>query len=563
MSIESKKSGDAIEDSNGEKQVKRSTEKVSAPHQNVEGRILILGDSISDDGRFLSYLNTFFRLHGKQNDIQIFNVGVSSETISGLSEEEHPFPRPCIFGRLQRALDEIKPDWVISLYGINDAIYSPLTEENFDKFKTGYVKFASIVNSFGAQMIVLTPVPFDSHSYGGKLTSCQPFGFQAVYEKYEEVMCAYAEWIKQEMTPFVFKVVDLHGAIVAERKAIYSANTRAKTGDGIHPNEQGHFFMSQVLLKDIFGISLSEEDKSYLTKYKNICAVMQKRDRLTHRYFKEKVGHDNIYKDNALPIEELQKQTLKLNNCILRKCNKLEKNGKWKGFKSVNFVFEGYKAIVVFPKVKNETKKWIYRTEFFGAFPSTDIAMLGEGYHVIALAISNQFGSPSAVSIMKRFVDYVSQKYSLQKRGILFGFSRGGLYALNFAATYSDTVTVLYLDAPVVDIRSWPFGNGKGQGSPVDCDMCLSSFGISCASDYKKILDTTLDKLASVKMSLILVAGDSDEVVPYDENGALIEQLWQKTSAPLQVILKEGCHHHPHSLDNPQPIVDFLLKEDK
>ena len=29
----------------------------------------------------------------------------------------------------------------------------------------------------------------------------------------------------------------------------------------------------------------------------------------------------------------------------------------------------------------------------------------------------------------------------------------------------------------------------------------------------------------------------------------------------MEVILKKECDHHPHSLDNPEPVVDFILRQ--
>ena len=41
--------------------------------------------------------------------------------------------------------------------------------------------------------------------------------------------------------------------------------------------------------------------------------------------------------------------------------------------------------------------------------------------------------------------------------------SCGGLCAINFAAKYPDLVSVLYLDAPVVNLLSCPMGFGVGE----------------------------------------------------------------------------------------------------
>jgi hypothetical protein len=59
---------------------------------------------------------------------------------------------------------------------------------------------------------------------------------------------------------------------------------------------------------------------------------------------------------------------------------------------------------------------------------------------------------------------------------------------------------------------------------------------------------------------MLHVVGDADDVVPVSENTALFEQKIKAAGGSIQVIHKPGIGHHPHSLANPQPIVDFILK---
>jgi pimeloyl-ACP methyl ester carboxylesterase len=56
----------------------------------------------------------------------------------------------------------------------------------------------------------------------------------------------------------------------------------------------------------------------------------------------------------------------------------------------------------------------------------------------------------------------------------------------------------------------------------------------------------------------LLIAGDSDRVVPYEENGAILEKAYRDAGADITVILKKGCDHHPHSIEDPTPAVEFI-----
>lgn len=69
-----------------------------------------------------------------------------------------------------------------------------------------------------------------------------------------------------------------------------------------------------------------------------------------------------------------------------------------------------------------------------------------------------------------------------------------------------------------------------------------------------------LAPLAKAGIPVISVCGDSDKVVPYSENMEVVRNRYARLGGLVEVILKPGCDHHPHSLDDPQPVVDFILR---
>ena len=69
-----------------------------------------------------------------------------------------------------------------------------------------------------------------------------------------------------------------------------------------------------------------------------------------------------------------------------------------------------------------------------------------------------------------------------------------------------------------------------------------------------------IDKLLSSKIPLFLVCGDADEVVIYEENGKILAQAYENAGAPLRLVVTEGRGHHPHGLDDPTVIRDFLIE---
>ena len=237
------------------------------------------------------------------------------------------------------------------------------------------------------------------------------------------------------------------------------------------------------------------------------------------------------------------------------------KVSEWNGFEKLDFEIAGHAALIVKPKVPAEGRPWIWRTEFFGHEPQGDLALLGHGWHVAYFKVSDMYGAPPAIELMDKFHAEVTKEFGLAKRAVLEGFSRGGLYAVNFAATQPDKTSALYLDAPVLDIRSWPGGKGAGKGDARCWAQALQIYGLTdeTAKDFKGNPLDRLEPIARAHIPILSVAGDADGVVPLKENTAILKQRYEALGGKIEVIVKPGVDHHPHSLKDPKPIVDFLL----
>lgn len=229
----------------------------------------------------------------------------------------------------------------------------------------------------------------------------------------------------------------------------------------------------------------------------------------------------------------------------------------WKGYRKVDFTIDGRESFVVCPRKAAKGSPWAWRTEFFGAFDTVDMALLERGWHLAYHRTSDMYGCPQAIENMHRFRCAAVGHFGLARRAVLFGFSRGGLYAFNYAAKYPYYTDILYLDAPVLDIRSWPCGRSGGG----ECrTQCLNIYGLT-EETLPFFKGNPLDKINEVaenNIPVILVAGGADEVVPYDENGAVLAERYKAAGGIIKTIVKPDCGHHPHSLDDPSPVVDFI-----
>jgi pimeloyl-ACP methyl ester carboxylesterase len=72
-----------------------------------------------------------------------------------------------------------------------------------------------------------------------------------------------------------------------------------------------------------------------------------------------------------------------------------------------------------------------------------------------------------------------------------------------------------------------------------------------------------IDRLAPLskqKIALVYVVGDADDVVPYEENTSLVEARYKELGGTVEVYHKPGVGHHPHGLDDPKPVVEFIVR---
>ena len=247
---------------------------------------------------------------------------------------------------------------------------------------------------------------------------------------------------------------------------------------------------------------------------------------------------------------------------VLAISNILAQNKTFASYEVVEFEFKGHNAKIVFPEKANKEKYWIWRARFWGHEPQTDLALLEKGFHVVYVDVAGLFGNSEAVNLWNNYYDYLIEKYNLNTKVVLEGMSRGGLIIYNWASANTDKVFCIYADAPVCDIKSWPGGLYNGKGSPADWTKCLEVYNLdkNTVLKFKDIPINNAVKVAKAGIPVFHVCGAADKVVPYNENTKLLADNFRNAGGKIEVILKEGVGHHPHSLKDPKPIVDFILK---
>lgn len=230
----------------------------------------------------------------------------------------------------------------------------------------------------------------------------------------------------------------------------------------------------------------------------------------------------------------------------------------WKEEQIHHFRFEDRDAIVVVPE-GNGNGRLLWKAEYFGAFPEFEATMVERGYHLCFVAHENRWAPMEEVELSARFLQYVTSQYALKPQCVAVGMSCGGLLSVNLAIVYPELIGVLYLDAPVLNLLSMA-GLGEAEYRPDMFREMVAAYGFD-RSSIVAFRDSPIDHMAALlesKIPVLMLYGNADLTVVYEENGRVLENFYRKYGLPIKVISRSGAGHHPHGLENPVPMIDFI-----
>lgn len=273
----------------------------------LEGKVLFLGDSITHAGFYVSMIDLAIREGGVGPFPEMINLGLPSETVTALSEPEHPWPRPNVHERLDRALDIIQPDIVFACYGMNDGIYYPFSEDRFRQYQEGIGRLIEKVKKKGAKLVLMTPPPFDPLPLRnqGKLKPAgeEEYSWKEIYENYDsEVIARYGAWILQQRKR-VDGVIDFRPAILERLKVERKKEPEfTYSNDGVHANADGHRVMASAIMA-----ALGREPQSINSLDPETYESFHHRHQILHHAWLTHVGHTRPATKVGLPLEAAKK----------------------------------------------------------------------------------------------------------------------------------------------------------------------------------------------------------------------------------------------------------------
>lgn len=170
------------------------------------------------------------------------------------------------------------------------------------QYQKGIHSLIDKVNASGAQLILLTPPPFDRQApeIRNKLAGKDStnFSWVKIYKNYDsEVIARYAKFILA-LESRVSQVVDIHtpikNYIVKKRTTDPSYHL---SNDGVHINRDGHRLMAQAIHQALLGSPLPKLPSDLVKKYES------KQNILAPAWL-TLIGHTRPGIEDGLPLEE-------------------------------------------------------------------------------------------------------------------------------------------------------------------------------------------------------------------------------------------------------------------
>ncbi len=280
-------------------------------------RVVFLGDSITYAGEYVEFIETYFRLQDPTWAGEFINLGLPSETVSGLSEPGHAggaFPRPDLHERLDRVLERARPDLIFACYGMNDGIYYPYSKDRMARFQDGIRRLREKAGAAGIPLVHITPPVFDPLPLAGHTLPAGRDEYRQPFEGYNGVLDRFSDWLIAQREKG-WDVIDVHGPMnrfLAARRQKDPGFILAR--DGVHANAQGHWLIAREILRRLGAPKdlVDGDDPAQLTREHprgtEVLELVRQRQRLLKDAWLSYVGHQRPGMNKGKPLVEAENE---------------------------------------------------------------------------------------------------------------------------------------------------------------------------------------------------------------------------------------------------------------
>lgn len=241
----------------------------------------------------------------------------------------------------------------------------------------------------------------------------------------------------------------------------------------------------------------------------------------------------------------------------------------FKGYDRYQIQTEQGSFSVICPKQVAPGKPWLWRSLFWDQLAKVnkaDLQLVEQGYHVV-LAFGDVHGHPKGNANIDAAYELLTTEYGFSKKCSMASFSRGTLSLFTWASVNPEKVSSIYVDNGVCDVDSWPGGklvagsDSVGSGNARSWTGMKAVYGFTSDQELLEAEVSPIDKLeplARAGVPILMVCGNNDAAVPYEENDALMEARYNKLGGSIEVIIESKGH--THGMDDPTPVLEFIKK---
>lgn len=219
------------------------------------------------------------------------------------------------------------------------------------------------------------------------------------------------------------------------------------------------------------------------------------------------------------------------------------KGEKQYGAKRMVVEVGAHKGFVLQPTMSaaGGVRHWAWYAPTIGSYPNQSNEwllrqLLDRGFYICGVDVGESYGSPAGRRVFGEFHKQVVGQFKLDSKARLVAQSRGGLMLYNWAAENPDKVQCIVGIYPVCDLRSYP-GLKKAAGA----------FGLTPEELEGQLAQhnpiSRLEPLAKAGVPILHIHGDSDNVVPLEQNSQLMLDRYAALGGRMKLITVAGKGH--------------------
>lgn len=228
-------------------------------------------------------------------------------------------------------------------------------------------------------------------------------------------------------------------------------------------------------------------------------------------------------------------------------------------FARETFEIEGGKAFIIAAPKPAEGRPWVWYAPTMKSVSQKSLKFYFETFTNAGISVAGfdqgeVRGAPGSSAKFTAFHGEMVRR-GWSPKPILLGQSRGGMMMLAWAMRNPDKVRAFVGIYPVCNLASWPLKSSKAQ--------TLADYGLPEAEFVSRLREfNPVDNLAGLmaaKVPMFVVHGDSDKVVPLDDNTRILKERYETGGGNItvKVIPGEG-HQETASFFQCKELVDFV-----